>query len=91
MMFVKVTLTRRERFTVADVMMGSVVGQYGRAAKFDFEPWPYVQAWVNLATKRAAFYPPREMKIKPGEQLATRVRSSNHQQLLLWGGFLEYL
>ena len=46
------------RFTVADIMMASVVGQYGRAIKFDFSPWPNVQAWVNLTTKRPAFYPP---------------------------------
>ena len=56
----------RGRFTVADVMMGSVIGQYGRAVKFDFTPWPNVQAWVNLATRRPAFYPPRDMKVKPG-------------------------
>lgn len=54
------------RFTVADVMMASVVGQYGRAAKFDFAPWPNIQAWVQLTTKRPAFYPPRDMKVKPG-------------------------
>ncbi|MFT5392397.1 MAG: glutathione S-transferase [Gammaproteobacteria bacterium] len=55
----------RGRFTVADVMMASVVGQYGRAVKFDFTPWPNIQAWVNLTTKRPAFYPPRAMKVKP--------------------------
>lgn len=53
------------RFTVADVMMASVVGQYGRAIKFDFSPWPNVQAWVKLVTERPAFYPPRGMKVKP--------------------------
>ncbi len=53
------------RFTVADVMMGSVVGQYGRAVKFDFGPWPSVHDWVQLATRRPAFYPPRDMKVKP--------------------------
>lgn len=53
------------RFTVADVMLASVVGQYGRAIKFDFSPWPNVQTWVNLTTKRTAFYPPRGMKVKP--------------------------
>ena len=57
----------RGRFTVADIMMASVVGQYGRAIKFDFEPWPNVLAWVQLTTKRPAFYPPRGMKVKPGE------------------------
>jgi len=55
------------RFTVADVMMASVVGQYGRAVKFDFAPWPNVQKWVNLTTKRPAFYPPRGMKVKPAD------------------------
>lgn len=55
------------RFTVADVMLASVVGQYGRAIKFDFAPWPNVKAWVELTTKRPAFYPPRNMKVKPGE------------------------
>jgi glutathione S-transferase len=55
----------RGRFTVADVMMASVVGQYGRASKFDFSAWPNVQAWVSLTTKRPAFYPPRGMKVKP--------------------------
>lgn len=55
----------RGRFTVADVMLASVVGQYGRAIKFDFSPWPNVQAWVGLTTKRPAFYPPRGMKVKP--------------------------
>ena len=55
------------RFTVADVMMASVVGQYGRAIKFDFSPWPNIKAWVELTTKRPAFYPPRGMKVKPGE------------------------
>lgn len=53
------------RFTVADVMMASTIGQYGRAVKFDFSPWPNVQAWVELTTKRPAFYPPRGMKVKP--------------------------
>jgi glutathione S-transferase len=53
------------RFTVADVMMASVVGQYGRAIKFDFSPWPNVKAWVNLTTKRKAFYPPRNVKVNP--------------------------
>ena len=53
------------RFTVADVMMASVVGQYGRAIKFDFEPWPNVNAWVQLTTRRPAFYPPRDMKVNP--------------------------
>jgi glutathione S-transferase len=47
------------RFTVADVMMASVIGQYGRAIKFDFSRWPNVQSWVNGTTKRPAFYPPR--------------------------------
>ena len=54
------------RFTVADVMMASVVGQYGRAIKFDFAPWPNIDAWVQLTTRREAFYPPRDMKVKPG-------------------------
>lgn len=58
---------QKGRFTVADVMMASVVGQYGRAVKFDFAPWPNVQAWVKLTTGRPAFYPPRDMKVKPGE------------------------
>lgn len=53
------------RFTVADVMMASVVGQYGRATKFDFSPWPNVNAWVQLTTRRPAFYPPRDMKVNP--------------------------
>jgi len=53
------------RFTVADVMMASVVGQYGRAIKFDFAPWPNIDAWVKLTTRREAFYPPRDMKVKP--------------------------
>ncbi len=53
------------RFTVADVMMASVVGQYGRAIKFDFTPWPEVDAWVQLTTRRPAFYPPRDMKVNP--------------------------
>ncbi|MEM7097725.1 MAG: glutathione S-transferase family protein [Pseudomonadota bacterium] len=53
------------RFTVADVMMASVVGQYGRAIKFDFTPWPHVDAWVQLTTRRPAFYPPRDMKVNP--------------------------
>ena len=43
------------RFTVADVMMASVIGQYGRAIKFDFSPWPNIKAWVELPTKRPAF------------------------------------
>ena len=55
------------RFTVADVMMASVIGQYGRAIKFDFSPWPNIKALVELTTKRPAFYPPRGMKVKPGE------------------------
>lgn len=55
----------RGRFTVADVMMASVVGQYGRAIKFDFSPWPNIDAWVQLTTRREAFYPPRDMKVKP--------------------------
>jgi glutathione S-transferase len=55
----------RGRFTVADVMLASVVGQYGRAIKFDFSAWPNVQAWVERTTKRPAFYPPRGMKVKP--------------------------
>ena len=53
------------RFTVADIMMASVVGQYGRAVKFDFEPWPNVGAWGQLTTRRPAFYPPRGMKVRP--------------------------
>ena len=53
------------RFTVADVMMASVVGQYGRAIKFDFSPWTNVQAWVKRTTERPAFYPPRGMKVRP--------------------------
>lgn len=57
--------TDRGRFTVADVMMASVVGQYGRAIKFDFSPWPNIKDWVELTTKRPAFYPPRGMKVKP--------------------------
>jgi len=48
-------------------MMASVIGQYGRAIKFDFSPWPNIKAWVELTTKRPAFYPPRGMKVKPGE------------------------
>ena len=56
------------RFTVADVMMASVVGQYGRAIKFDFSPWPHIKDWVELTTKRPAFYPPRGMKVKPGKE-----------------------
>ena len=55
----------RGRFTVADIMMASVVGQYGRAVKFDFSPWPRVKEWVTLTTKRPAFYPPRGMEVKP--------------------------
>ncbi|MCS5573705.1 MAG: glutathione S-transferase family protein [Pseudomonadales bacterium] len=55
----------RGRFTIADVMMASVVGQYGRAIKFDFTPWPNIAAWVQLTTRREAFYPPRDMKVKP--------------------------
>ena len=55
------------RFTVADVMMASVIGQYGWAIKFDFSPWQNIKAWVELTTKRPAFYPPRGMKVKPGE------------------------
>ena len=55
----------RGRFTVADVMMASVVGQYGRACKFDFSPWSNIETWVQLTTKRPAFYPPRDMKVKP--------------------------
>ena len=55
----------RGRFTVADVMMASVIGQYGRAIKFDFAPWSNVLAWVTLTTQRPAFYPPRGMKVKP--------------------------
>ena len=55
----------RGRFTVADVIMASVVGQYGRAIKFDFTPWPNIDAWVQLTTRREAFYPPRDMKVKP--------------------------
>ena len=55
------------RFTVADVMMASVIGQYGRAVKFDFTPWPNIADWVKLTTGRPAFYPPRGMKVKPGE------------------------
>ena len=55
------------RFTVADVMMASVVGQYGRAIKFDFSPWSNIKAWVELTTKRPAFYPPRGMKVKPDQ------------------------
>ena len=55
----------RGRFTIADVMMASVVGQYGRAIKFDFTPWPNIDAWVQLTTRREAFYPPRDMKVKP--------------------------
>eukprot|EP00942_MAST-04A_sp_MAST-4A-sp1_P012726 g12726.t1 len=46
-------------------MMASVVGQYGRAIKFDYSPWPNVLTWVNLTTKRPAFYPPRGMKVNP--------------------------
>ena len=57
----------RGRFTVADVMMASVIGQYGRAAKFDFSPWLNAQTWVQLTTKRPAFYPPRGMKVKPSD------------------------
>ena len=53
------------RFTVADIMMASVIGQYGRAIKFDFEPWPNVHEWVQLTTRRPAFYPPRGMKVRP--------------------------
>lgn len=53
------------RFTVADVMMASVVGQYGRAVKFDFSAFANVDAWVQLTTRRPAFYPPRDMKVKP--------------------------
>ena len=53
------------RFTVADVMLASVVGQYGRAIKFDFSPWPNVDAWVQLTTRRPAFSPPRDMKVNP--------------------------
>ena len=55
----------RGRFTVADIMMASTIGQYGRAVKFDFSPWPNVRDWVELTTKRPAFYPPRGMKVKP--------------------------
>ena len=57
----------RGRFTVADVMMASVVGQYGRAVKFDFLPWPAIKDWVALTTGRPAFYPPRGMKVKPSD------------------------
>ena len=56
------------RFTVADVMMASVVGQYGRAIKFDFAPWPNVHDWVQLTTRRPAFYPPRGLKVRPDAQ-----------------------
>ena len=56
------------RFTVADIMVASVVGQYGRAIKFDFSAWPNVQEWVSLTTKRPAFYPPRGMKVNPKGQ-----------------------
>lgn len=59
--------SERGRFTVADIMMASTIGQYGRAVKFDFTPWPNVKAWVELTTSRPAFYPPRGMKVKPGE------------------------
>ena len=53
------------RFTVADVMLASTVGQYGRAIKFDFSRWPNVQSWVTRTTSRPAFYPPKGMKVKP--------------------------
>ena len=33
--------------------------------KFDYSPWPNVLTWVNLTTKRPAFYPPRGMKVNP--------------------------
>ena len=59
------TVPAQREITVADVMMASVVGQYGRAVKFDFAPWSSVHAWVILTTKRPAFYPPRGMKVKP--------------------------
>jgi glutathione S-transferase len=55
----------RGRFTVADIMMASTIGQYGRAVKFDFSPWSNVERWVASTTKRPAFYPPRGMKVKP--------------------------
>ena len=55
------------RITVADVIMASMVGQYGRAIKFDFSPWSNIKAWVELTTKRPAFYPPRGMKVKPDQ------------------------
>jgi len=57
---------QRGRFTVADIMMASVIGQYGRAIKFDFSPWPNIESWVKLTTGRPAFYPPRGLKVKPG-------------------------
>ncbi len=53
------------RFTVADVMMASIIGQYGRAIKFDFSPWSNVEAWVKRTTTRPAFYPPKGMQVKP--------------------------
>ena len=46
----------RGRFTVADVMMASVVGQYGRAIKFDFSPWPDVESW-SITNEAGRFLP----------------------------------
>lgn len=53
------------RFTVADVMMASIVGQFGRVIKFDFSLWSNVDAWVERTTARPAFYPPNGMQVKP--------------------------
>lgn len=51
------------RFTVADLNCGAIVANWLSGAKFDFSPFPNVEAWVTRLRDRPHFRPPKKAKL----------------------------
>lgn len=51
------------RFTLADLNTGSIVANWLSGAKFDFAPFPNVDAWVKRLRDRPHFRPPKKAKM----------------------------
>jgi glutathione S-transferase len=52
-----------DRFTVADLNVGHIVGNWTMGAKFDLGPYPNVSAWANRLRERPNFRPPKKAKM----------------------------
>jgi len=51
------------RFTIADLNVGHIVGNWTMGAKFDLGPYPNVSAWANRLRERPNFRPPKKAKM----------------------------